>query len=241
MRNTRKGEIQDRFWQRVDKNGPNGCWNWTGAVNVASGGYGVIGGKFYGERLVPIGGAILAHRVSWMMANGNMPQSSDYHGWVVMHTCDNRLCVNPAHLMLGTQRANVHDMIAKKRDVRVPGKVGAAHKRAKLTDAQVAEIRASELGTVDLAAKYGVQRSTIQRARYGKSYAVGDAKAELIAGPRVRTGRKGGSNPFAKLTDELVREIRDSKLSAVKWAEKLGMNPESIRMARRRQTFTHIP
>lgn len=175
------------------------------------------------------------------MANGAIPESGQYHGSVVMHTCDNPSCVNPAHLVLGTQMANVHDMIAKKRDVRVPGIVGAKHKRAKLTDAQVAAIRASAIGTVDLATEYGVTRSTIQRARYGRSYAEGNSKTELLAGPRVRTGLKGGNNPFAKLTDELVREIRDSKLSAVKWAEKLGMNPESIRNARLRKSFKHIP
>lgn len=241
MRATRKGEIQDRFWQRVDKNGPNGCWNWTGAVSKTSGGYGVIAGILYGERYVPKGHNMLAHRASWIIANGDIPDSSEYHGWVVMHKCDNPRCVNPAHLILGTQRANVHDMIAKKRDVRVPGVVGAKHKRAALTDAQVAEIRASELGTVELAKQYGVSRHTLQRARYGKSYAEGGEAEELKAWPRVRTGRKGGDNPASKLTDDLVREIRASKLSAVKWAEKLGVNAETVRSARRRVTFKHIP
>lgn len=237
MRLTSKGEIQDRFWQRVDKNGPAGCWLWTGTL---SGGYGVIAGKIFGKRHVPVGENMLAHRAAWVMAHGDIPKSTDYHGRVVMHTCDNPRCVNPAHLVLGTQKQNVHDMIAKKRDVRV-SLIGTKSARAKLTDEQVAEIRASELGTVELSKKYGLSRSAIARARYGQSYAEGEVASELKARPRVRAGLKGGANPTAKLTDDLAREIRASKLSAVKWAEKLGMNPESIRMVRRRQTFKHIP
>lgn len=240
MRNTRVGEIQDRFWQRVDKNGPNGCWLWTGMLNIANGGYGVIGGKLFGKRIVPAGTGLLVHRVSWIMHNGPIPESSEYHGNVVMHKCDNPRCVNPDHLELGTQKANVHDMIGKKRDVRVPGIVGAKHKRAKLTDAQVAEIRVSAIGTVDLAAQYGVARCTVQRARYGRSYAEGDSKSELLAGPRVRTGRKGGDNPASKLTDDLVREIRASKLSAAQWARDLGLNYETVAKARRGNTFKHL-
>ncbi len=207
---------------------------------MTGGGYGVIGGLLYGKRLAPKGRRLLAHRVSWIMANGDIPESDEYHGSVILHTCDNPLCVNPAHLVLGTQKANVHDMLQKKRNVPVRP-VGTKSKRAKLTDEQVAEIRASDLGTVALAEKYGVGRHTIQRARYGRSYAEGEEASTLLAGPRVRTGLKGGSNPAAKLTDELVREIRSSSLSAAKWAEKLGISAEAVGMARRRKTYKHIP
>ena len=240
MRATRKGEIQDRFWQRVDKNGPNGCWNWTGAVNKTGGGYGVIGGSLNGKRYVPKGANMATHRVSWIIANGDIPELDEYHGSVILHTCDNPLCVNPAHLVLGTQKANVHDMLEKQRNVSVR-QIGTASKRAKLTDEQVAQIRASDLGTVALAEKYGVGRHTIQRARYGRSYAEGEEANTLLAGPRVRTGLKGGSNPAAKLNEDLVREIRNSDLPAVRWAERLNVTPETIANIRHRRTYKHIP
>lgn len=238
MRATRVGEVQDRFWQRVDKGGPDECWNWTGTS--IKDGYGVISGVLMGKRYVPKGGKMLAHRVSWIMANGPIPELDEYHGSVIMHACDNPRCVNPAHLVLGTQKANVHDMIAKQRDVRGKGAVGTKHKRAKLTDEQVAEIRASELGTVELANKFGVGRHTIQRARYGRSYAEGAEAQELLAGPRVRTGLKGSNNPSAKVTDDLVREIRASDFPAVRWAERLGVTPETIANIRHRRTYKHI-
>lgn len=238
MRATRVGEIQDRFWQRVEKAGPNECWNWTG-TNIK--GYGVIAGLLYGKRYVPKGQKILAHRVSWIMANGEIPDLDQHHGWVVMHSCDNPRCVNPAHLSLGTQLANVADMHAKNRRGLVPGKIGSAHKHASLTDAQVAEIRASTLGTVELAKRYGVGRHTIQRARYGRSYAEGDEASTLLAGARVRTGLKGSSNPAAKLSDDVVREIRGSDLPAVRWAERLNVTPETIANVRHRRTYKHIP
>lgn len=240
MRQTRMGEIQDRFWQRVDKSDPSGCWNWIGVINKTGGGYGVIGGLLYGQRLAPKGHNLAAHRVSWIIANGSIPESSEYHGWVVMHKCDNPRCVNPAHLELGTQRANVHDMIAKKRDVRVR-MIGTKHPRAVLTDAQVKEIRASDIGTVELAKHYNVSRSTVQDARYGRSYAEGAEAKELQAGPRVRTALKGSANPTAKLTDDQVREIRSSTLSAEKWAVILGVSAVTVGNARRRKTFQNIP
>lgn len=238
MRATRVGEIQDRFWQRVDKGGPEDCWNWTGTK--IKDGYGIIAGPLYGKRYMEKGRNMLAHRASWIMANGDIPESSEYHGWVVMHKCDNPSCVNPSHLILGTQRQNVHDMITKKRDVRV-SPIGTKSKRAKLTDAQVADIRASAVGGVKLADKYNVHISTIARARYGFGYAEGEEAANLQAGPRVRTGRKGGDNPYAKLTDDLVREIRISDLSAEKWAARLSVHPETLRDARIGKTFKHIP
>lgn len=52
----------------------------------------------------------LAHRVSWILSYGEIPQ-----GMLVLHHCDNTFCVNPTHLFLGTQRDNVHDALAKGR------------------------------------------------------------------------------------------------------------------------------
>jgi hypothetical protein len=78
----------------------DGCWTWQGAVDSVNG-YGVFRWR---------GKPRKAHRVAYAIAHGYTPA-----GLVVMHTCDNPPCVNPDHLVLGTQLGNVHDAITKGR------------------------------------------------------------------------------------------------------------------------------
>jgi hypothetical protein len=91
----------ERFWAKVDKTGE--CWLWTAAVN--SSGYGRLQ---VGGRGGP--GVELAHRFSWKLATGIDPGPL-----CVLHVCDNPPCVNPDHLVLGTQSANIRDMVGKGR------------------------------------------------------------------------------------------------------------------------------
>lgn len=97
----------ERFWPKVNKSGPvlradiGACWTWTG---VCRRGYGIIERHDDTERV------LLAHRVSWTIANGAIPD-----GLLVCHKCDNPPCVNPDHLFLGDHKANAADMIAKGR------------------------------------------------------------------------------------------------------------------------------
>lgn len=86
------------FWRRVVKT--DTCWLWMGAKSKGYGRYRIVRGA----------NSRRCHRVSWELAHGPIPP-----GMVVMHSCDNPSCVNPAHLSLGTQRDNVHDAIAKGR------------------------------------------------------------------------------------------------------------------------------
>lgn len=86
-----------RFWNKVEKT--DGCWLWT--ASTFTDGYGKF--KFDGKNR-------RAHRMSWIMENGEIPD-----GMVVLHSCDTPLCVNPAHLSLGTPKDNTQDMIKKNR------------------------------------------------------------------------------------------------------------------------------
>ena len=92
----------NRFWAKVCKT--NGCWTWTASKNPH--GYGQI-------RLS--GKLTLAHRVSWTIHNGVIPE-----GLFVLHICDNPPCVRPDHLFLGTQKDNIRDAVAKKRHSMLP-------------------------------------------------------------------------------------------------------------------------
>lgn len=78
----------------------SGCWEWTGLVG--KNGYPSVGYK--GKR------ARGAHRISFMLHKGEIPD-----GLFVCHTCDNKLCLNPGHLFLGTAKQNSQDMVSKGR------------------------------------------------------------------------------------------------------------------------------
>lgn len=147
--------LADRFWSKVDRQGPSDCWVWTGARNEH--GYGVM--RPEGQRSGP---TIKAHRVSLSLVG------VDIDGVVVRHSCDNPPCVNPAHLSTGTKADNSADMVARGRSPR-----GSRSGASKLTERQVAEIRArhasGELHRV-LAADYGVSRVTITHIVNGKTW-----------------------------------------------------------------------
>lgn len=82
-----------------------------------------------------------------------------------LHTCDQRLCLRPAHLYAGDRSANTRDAVTRGRLVR-----GAEDPRARLTDDSVAAIRASTATTTELAARFGVARITIYRVRAGQRW-----------------------------------------------------------------------
>lgn len=135
----------DRFWSKVDIRGPNDCWRWT-ACHIR--GYGVMWHDGNNKR---------ANRISYFLAHGQLPADL-----VVMHSCDNPACVNPAHLSLGTHADNIAERNAKGRQMR-----GSRQHLAKLNDEAVAKILVDNRPGPAVARDYGVNRSVINSIRRG--------------------------------------------------------------------------
>lgn len=137
-----------RFWDCVSKG--DGCWVWR--RGAGSHGY----GQFYFEPGKPR----LAHRVAWELENGPIPT-----GMQVLHKCDNKKCVRPDHLFIGTQLDNMRDMIAKGRRAT---NICLNPKNKKLFADDIADIqrrivRGAKSNSVALAREYGVSVVLIRK------------------------------------------------------------------------------
>lgn len=141
--NRTKENADQWFWSKVKKV-ESGCWEWQG---YRQHGYGMVG-KFNGKQ------ETRAHRIAYWLTHGTMPTN------MVLHSCDNRCCVNPDHFREGTHLENVQDAVERRRY-----QYGEKSHSAKLTQAQVAEIRESKEQNKVLAKTYGVHATTIGRIK----------------------------------------------------------------------------
>jgi len=138
------------FLAKCEPEPNSGCWLWTGGWTDLD--YGVVP-RIDGERV--------AHRISWRLHRGPIPD-----GMKVLHRCDVRACANPDHLFLGTQMDNIADMVAKGRHRGAP-QHGESNAMSKLTERQVIEIRdlhSRGISQHRIAQRYGVAVMTINRA-----------------------------------------------------------------------------
>lgn len=148
MSQSMQRDLAERFWEKVDKSGD--CWIWTASVMKT--GYGCI-------RIDKK--TVRAHRVAYELTNGPIPD-----GLLLRHSCDNRRCVNPSHLLPGTYKENVQDALDRGQH-----RCGERDPKAKLSNADVATIRAdlaSGLTGRSLARRFRVEESTISQIKLGR-------------------------------------------------------------------------
>jgi hypothetical protein len=148
-RKTRYAPLDINYFLDRSMPEPNsGCWIWMMAAYPN--GYGAmrVGGKTRN-----------AHRFAFAVATGR-----DVGGLGVCHKCDNRLCVNPDHLFLGTRGDNMRDCSQKGR-VKIPGMAGEQLTQSKFTEAEVLKIRTDSRSNRALARFYGVDKGTISCIR----------------------------------------------------------------------------
>ncbi len=146
------GRTECRFWSKVYKAPGAACWQWVGAVNDS--GYG---------RFRNAGQTLPAHQFAWVFKHGPVPS-----GKLLMHKCDNRACVRPDHLEVGTHQQNMDDMVSK-------GRAGKGGSVRHLTEDVVRELR-REYRTGDftqkqLAEKLGLSVTLVRRALNGTTWA----------------------------------------------------------------------
>lgn len=148
LRNSIKA--RERFMCSFEKR-DKGCWEWT--RNFGTAGY----GKFDFE-----GRTLGAHRVSWVFHKGEIPD-----GLCVLHRCDNRRCVRPDHLFLGTNTDNTADSVKK-------GRRKGGHPPTKLTDSDIVkilEMYANGKFSTQIAVEFGLSDSYVRRILRGTGWA----------------------------------------------------------------------
>jgi hypothetical protein len=176
--------VENRFWCKVDIQGNSDCWNWTAYRSVA--GYG---------RFRVDGESHNASRISYIMAYGDIPADKSF----VCHTCDNRACVNPAHLFAGTNNDNMQDKVKK-------GRLVTAWQ--KLTTEDVVNIRTLALTPMtyrQIASRYGVESDHVSKIVRGMWWRyAGGPDAEVIGNARKAYEKK---SPLT-LAKEEIGELR---------------------------------
>ena len=149
-----KEKTVKRFHEKIQIIGESGCWIWMGCVGHYSYGQFCVNSK-----------TLLAHRASWILHYGNIPD-----GLRVCHRCDVPSCVNPNHLFLGTAQDNTDDMMRKDR---TNPRKGEDHHAARLTAEKVRQMRkeyqpgygnlaaiARKYNTSETSAHYAINRKT---------------------------------------------------------------------------------
>lgn len=154
---TKYQDLKERFWNKVDLwfgITDEDCWNWTGSDDGRGYGYMKLRQRRSGKK---------AHHISFWLKHGKWPS------FLLRHTCDNRRCINPSHLLEGNYQDNANDKVNRDR---CP--LGSNHVNSKLTEQQVIEIHnklcTTALRQIDIAIQYGVERSAVSSIKIGRTW-----------------------------------------------------------------------
>lgn len=211
--------IVARFHAGHIKGSPDECWPWLGTrTSDDYGVFSIFDGHGIRERWA-------THRMSWVLANGIIPD-----GLWVLHRCDNPPCINPAHLFLGTPADNSADMVAKNRGAR-----GERAGVAKLTAEQVLAIRADPRPDAVIARSYDLSHVTVNGIKRGLHWR--HLSTTVVDRPR---SDRGTAHYQARLYPDAVRDIRTKRMSQQKFAELYGVTQSTVGEAARGETWKHV-
>lgn len=213
-----------RFWAKVKRGKPDECWNWTGCKSPM--GYGCFN---VNNRMR------IASRIAWELTNGEIR-----NGLCVLHDCDNPPCCNPKHLFLGTRTDNANDKVRKGR---ARGPAGVKSASAKLTDAQVIEIRETfipfKTNRAEFAKKFGISIVTLSGVLNGRGWKHIPTKRK-----HPKTPSKGTFNGMAVLTEIEVLQIRKLHsagfLSMPEIGRRFGVSRSCVQAIVERTNWKHI-
>ena len=145
--------LEERFFEKTIRNESNDCLEWISYI--FNSGY---GGFWYDGR------SFLAHRIAYMLAHGFDSLDDNI---LVLHRCDNKICVDYNHLFLGNHSDNTQDMISKGRQNTLNRVTGEDHPNSKLTEEDVKLMRYiyAQGGVThrELAKEFGVWYSAVGR------------------------------------------------------------------------------
>lgn len=206
------GRYRELLCKRLERNSipcpATGCRLWLGGLNER--GYGRI----------KVGGLMLkAHRVSWCLANGPIPD-----GLEIRHKCDVRACIEVCHLVPGTHEENMDD-------VRTRGLLYSTS--SKLTVADVMHIRSYDGPCWVLAQRFGVSECAIADALTGRTWS-------MLPGARGSIETRGERNGASRLSAQDVRFARASDQPIAALARQFGVDRKTMREAIQGRTWRHV-
>lgn len=206
------------------------CWQWTGSLDKDGYGDFNLGRKY---KVI----SRKAHRASYQLYVGNIPE-----GMLICHTCDNRRCVNPTHLFLGTIEANNKDCVRKGRNCR-----GEKQGRSVLTEEIVRQILndfGEGLSLYKVANKYQIKISCARKILIGKTWKHISQLEEFRGIVKAPKPTHGEHNPAAKLTANQVAKIRrryqGGGINQKDLAIEFGVNKSSIHDILKGKTWKHV-
>lgn len=197
----RSKPLAEAFHEKYVKGSEGDCWVWI-ASKMKTG---------YGQINTRDGRVITAHRFSYQLHKGDIPS-----GMFVCHTCDNRACVNPDHLWLGTAKDNSQDMLRKGRGISNPVR-GSKNHAAKLTEKQVAQIYTSDKSHTEIAKQFGVTASCVLSIKKGLSW----SHMTEVLGPAHKPRPR-------KLSDMDARSIFRDNRKQCEIAKDYGVQPNMV-------------